>query len=275
MSQPTSPIPTPLTVLLSLSGRTAVVTGGAMGIGSGIALRLAEAGAAVLVADLDGEAAETCAKQLRERGFTASAVRTDVSDEAEVQRMADTAVERYGGIDVLVNNAGIFPSILLMNMTAADFEHVVRVNLQGVFLCTRIVAQKMIDRGRGGRIINVTSIDALHPSSAGLAHYDASKHGVWGFTKNVALELAPRGITVNAIAPGAIATPGAAHMSDGAQVLEGVDVQAMLQAFLARIPLGRMGEPDDIGRVAVFLASDLAAYMTGSQVVVDGGALLC
>jgi 2-deoxy-D-gluconate 3-dehydrogenase len=138
----------------------------------------------------------------------------------------------------------------------------------------KAVAARTIDRGRGGRIINVTSIDALHPSSPGLAPYDASEHGVWGFTKNVALELAPHRITVNAIAPGGIATPGAAHMADGLQPHGGIDIEAVLQAFIARIPLGRMGEPDDIGRVALFLASDLAAYMTGSQVVVDGGALL-
>jgi 2-dehydro-3-deoxy-D-gluconate 5-dehydrogenase len=273
MTTDATPVPTPLADLVALTGRTAIVTGGAMGIGAGIAARLAEAGAAVLVADLDGEAAEATAKQLRERGLEAGALRVDVADEADVARMVDTAVERYGGVDVLVNNAGIFPSTLLMRMSGEDFDRVVRVNLHSVFSCTKAVARVMIDQGRGGRIINVTSIDALHPSSAGLAHYDASKHGVWGFTKNVALELAPHGITVNAIAPGAIATPGTAAASPG-QVPEGVDIRAVLQAFLARIPLRRMGEPDDIGRVALFLASDLASYMTGSQVVVDGGALL-
>jgi 2-deoxy-D-gluconate 3-dehydrogenase len=268
-----NPAATPVQDLLSLTGRTAIVTGGAVGIGSGIAARLAEAGAVVLIVDIDGEAAESAAKQLRERGRRASALRVDVTDEADVARMVETALERFDGIDVLVNNAGIFPSALLMDMTGEDFDRVVRVNLRSVFSCTKAVARTMIDRGRGGRIINVTSIDALHPSSAGLAHYDASKHGVWGFTKNVALELAPHGITVNAIAPGAIATPGTARAGSG-QLPEGVDVQEVLGAFLARIPLGRMGEPDDIGRVALFLASDLAAYMTGSQVVVDGGALL-
>jgi 2-dehydro-3-deoxy-D-gluconate 5-dehydrogenase len=119
----------------------------------------------------------------------------------------------------------------------------------------------------------VTSIDALHPSSPGLAHYDASKHGVWGFTKNVAIELAPHGIWVNAIAPGAIATPGVAAQSGG-QLPAGVDMSQLIEAFLARIPIKRMGEPDDIGRAALFLASDLASYLTGSQIVVDGGVLL-
>jgi 2-dehydro-3-deoxy-D-gluconate 5-dehydrogenase len=135
---------------------------------------------------------------------------------------------------------------------------------------TRLVAKHMIEHNHGGRIINITSIDALHPSSAGLAHYDASKHGVWGFTKNIALELGPHRIWVNAIAPGGIATPGVQQ----AQVPEGVDMSKLLEAFLARIPMARIGEPDDIGKVALFLASDLSSYMTGRQIVVDGGVLL-
>lgn len=264
--------PVPLAELVRLTGRTAIVTGGAAGIGAGIAARLAEAGAGIVVADLDAAGAERCAEGLRERGHEAVAVGADVSDEAAVEGVVTTAVERYGGVDVLVTNAGIFPSTLLMDMTAAEFERVVRVNLHSVLLCTRSAAARMIAQGRGGRIINVTSIDALHPSSAGLAHDDASKHGVWGFTKNVALELAPHGITVNAIAPGAIATPGVAAAQAAAP--PGVDMEALLAAFLAGVPLRRIGEPDDIGRVALFLASDLSSSMTGSQVVVDGGALL-
>lgn len=121
----------------------------------------------------------------------------------------------------------------------------------------------MIDQGRGGRIVNVTSIDALHPSMVGLSHYDASKHGAWGFTKNVALELAPHDIRVNAIAPGGIRTPGVGY----------VDPET-LKGFEAMVPMGRMGDPDEIGRVALFLASELSSYMTGAQVVVDGGRLL-
>jgi 2-deoxy-D-gluconate 3-dehydrogenase len=132
----------------------------------------------------------------------------------------------------------------------------------------------MIKQGNGGKIINVTSIDALHPSSVGLAHYDASKHGVWGFTKNVALELAPHKIWVNAIAPGGIQTPGVQKLQKDSPVPQGVDMQKLLEAFLAKIPMKRMGDPDDIGKVALFLASDMSSYMTGSQVVVDGGVLL-
>ena len=159
-------------------------------------------------------------------------------------------------------------------MNLEDFEKVLAVNLKGVFLCTKYVADQMIEQGNGGKIINVTSIDALHPSSVGLAHYDASKHGVWGFTKNVALELAPHKIWVNAIAPGGIATPGVAKMQQAMPVPDGVDMQKVMETFLQKIPMHRMGEPDDIGKVALFLASDMSSYMTGTQVVVDGGVLL-
>jgi 2-deoxy-D-gluconate 3-dehydrogenase len=269
-----SAIPTPARELVNLTGKTAVVTGGAVGIGYGIAYRLAEAGANVIVADRDGAAAESAAKQLREHGYTAAATATDVADEDSVAHMIDTTVDTYGGVDILVNNAGIYPNVLVMNMTANDFDRVVGVNLRGVFLCTRIAAKQMIEQGRGGRIINVTSIDALHPSSVGLAHYDASKHGVWGFTKNVAIELAPHGIWVNAIAPGAIATPGVAAAQSGSELPADVDMHQLIEAFLVRIPMKRMGEPDDIGRAALFLASDLSSYLTGTQIVVDGGVLL-
>lgn len=257
--------------LLDLSGKTAVVTGGAMGIGFGIAQRLAEAKANVVIADLNKEAADKAAQDLISKGFKALAISVDVSKEADVQGMVDETVKKFGGVDILVNNAGIFPSNLVMQMSAKDFEKVVGVNLEGVFLCVKKVAQQMIAQGKGGKIINITSIDALHPSSVGLAHYDASKHGVWGFTKNVALELAQHKIWVNAIAPGGIATPGVAAMQ---KAPADIDMQKMLEAFLAKIPMHRMGEPDDIAKVALFLASDMSSYMTGSQIVVDGGALL-
>ncbi|MGC9968505.1 MAG: SDR family NAD(P)-dependent oxidoreductase [Minisyncoccia bacterium] len=265
---------TPLQALLNLSGKTAIVTGGAVGIGLGISRRLAEAGANVLIADINAENAEKAKQELLAGGWKAEAVHADVSNEANVQAMVQKAVSVFGGVDILVNNAGIYPSVLLMNMTAADFERVLAVNLESVFLCTKSAAEQMIKQGRGGRIINITSIDALHPSSAGLAHYDASKHGVWGFTKNVALELAPHNIWVNAVAPGGIATPGVAGMQKKAQVPAGVDMEAMLKNFLARIPMKRMGEPDDIGKAVLFLASEMSSYMTGSQIVVDGGVLL-
>lgn len=260
--------------LLNLSGKAAIVTGGAMGIGLGIASRLAEAGAAVIIADLKQDDAQKTADDFVGKGWKAKAVKVDVSSEEEVKNMVEQAVSLFGSVDILVNNAGIYPSMPVSQMSLSDFEKVIAINLKGVFLCTKYAQEQMIKQGRGGKIINITSIDALHPSSVGLAHYDASKHGVWGFTKNVALELATHKIWVNAIAPGGIATPGVASLQKSMPVPQGVDMSKMLETFLAKIPMKRMGEPDDIGKVALFLASDMSSYMTGSQIVVDGGVLL-
>lgn len=253
-----------LAALIDLRGRTAIVTGGAMGIGRGIATRLHEAGASVVIADIAEQEAAELAGLLGER---AVAVRTDVTDPEDVAAMVQVAVERFGGVDVLVNNAGIFPFVPLVEMSEADFMRVIDVNLRGVFLCTKAVSDRMIEQARGGRIINVTSVDAVHPSMIGLAHYDASKHGVWGLTKNVALELAAHGIWVNAIAPGGVLTPGVQAAQAGGHEEDVADVTET-------IPMGRLADPDEIGRAAIFLASDLASYVTGSQLVVDGGLLL-
>lgn len=260
----------PVNELLNLSGKGAIVTGGAKGIGQGIAHRLAEAGASVLVADMDEAAAQTTVKALTDKGFKAESFALDVSDEAQVVSMISAAQEKFGSVDILVNNAGIYPPKPVAQMTAEEFERVIHVNLRSVFLTTKHVAEVMKPQG-GGKIINITSIDALHPSMVGLAHYDASKHGVWGFTKNSALELAEHKIWVNAVAPGGITTPGVAAMSQGASAEQ---MAASTKAFMAKIPMHRMGEPDEIGTVVLFLASSMASYMTGEQIVVDGGALL-
>jgi 2-deoxy-D-gluconate 3-dehydrogenase len=254
---------------LDLSGKTAVVTGGAMGIGLGIVCRLAEAGANVVIADINEEAAIKAAKSFGEKGWKVAAVKTDVSDEQSVKNMISFGLKTYGSVDIMINNAGIYPTIPVMQLKPADFDRIISVNLRSAFLCTQGAAAEMIKQGRGGKIINVTSIDALHPSSVGLATYDASKHGMWGFTKNVALELAPYNIQVNAIAPGAIATPGT-----GAGQPVSSDIEVILKKFMQKIPMKRMGESDDIGKVALFLSSGLSSYMTGTQVVVDGGVLL-
>ena len=257
---------TSLHALLDLTGRTAIVTGGGVGIGRAIAVRLHEAGAAVVVADrAEADAAATAADLERARPGSALAVAADVSDAGDVEGMVRAAVDRFGALDILVNNAGIFPMRSLAEMTEQDFMRVIDVNLRGVFLCTSIAAKAMISRGKGGRILTITSVDALHPSMVGLAAYDASKHGVWGLIKNVALELAPHGILVNAIAPGGVLTPGVMAMMPA-----GVSPQDATPPC----PLGRLADPDEIARIAVVLCSDLATYMTGSQVVVDGGLLL-
>jgi 2-deoxy-D-gluconate 3-dehydrogenase len=257
--------------LLDLSGKVAIVTGAAMGIGKGIAVRLHEAGAKVMIADFNEEAAKETATELNAiRPDSAAAVKTDVSNSSDVANLVVKTVETFGSVDILVNNAGIYPMQPLSVMTEDDFMRVVNVNLRGAFLCTKKVSEQMIKQGHGGKIINVTSIDALHPSAVGLAHYDASKHGLWGFTKNVALELAADKIWVNAIAPGGIATPGATP-KDPEKLAA---MMAMTEAFLKTIPMHRMGDSDEIGKAALFLASEMSSYMTGSQIVVDGGALL-
>jgi len=266
--------PDSLNKLLDLSGKTAIVTGGAMGIGLGITSRLSEAGANVVIADLNKDAADQASQKLSQKGYKIISLSVDVSREDDVQHMVTETLKSFGGIDILINNAGIYPNILVMNMALEDFNRVIEVNLKSVFLCTKKAAEVMIKQGKGGKIVNITSIDALHPSSAGLAHYDASKHGVWGFTKNIALELAPHKIWVNAIAPGGIATPGVESIQKNMKLPESVDMQKLLEAFMAKIPMKRMGEPDDIGKVALFLASDMSSYITGTQIIVDGGVLL-
>lgn len=259
--------------LLDLSEKTAIVTGAA-GIGFGIAYRLAEAGAKVMIASRNQHAIQESVNKIVAAGFVAKGIVVDVSSEGDVKRMVEQTVSSFGRVDILVNNAGIYPSIPVMKMKLEDFEAVLDVNLKGVFLCTKYAADQMIDQGTGGRIINITSVDALHPSSVGLAHYDSSKHGVWGFTKNVALELAPHKIWVNAIAPGGIITPGVQKMQQSIPAKDGVDMTKMAAAFLQKIPMHRMGEPDEIGKVALFLSSEMSSYMTGTQVIVDGGVLL-
>ncbi len=256
--------------LLDLKGKAAIVTGGAKGIGYGIAYRLAEAGAKVLIADMDEAAAQKAAQDLAGKGWTAESIEIDVADEGDIEQMIAACKDKFGSVDILVNNAGVYPPKPIAQMTREDFDRVLRVNLESVFLATKYAAEVMKQQG-GGRIINITSIDALHPSMVGLAHYDASKHGVWGFTKNAALELAAHNIQVNAVAPGGIATPGVAAISEGASAEQ---TAASSEAFMAKIPMRRMGEPDEIGMAALFLASDMSSYMTGSQIVVDGGALL-
>ncbi len=264
-----------LSELIKLAEKTAVVTGGAAGIGFAICYRLAEAGAAILVADIDTQAAQKASEELKSYGYKSHFTRCDVSREDEVKTMVNTATEQMGGIDILVNNAGIYPRTLLGEMTGDDFEKVVSVNLTGTFLCSRYASEKMIAQGRGGCIINIASIEAVHPSSTGMSAYDASKGGVLMLTKSLAVELGRHNIRVNAIAPGGIMTQGAVSRIRGESSEEQERAQRQeLKAFMARMVLGRMGEADDVARVALFLASDLASYITGDLIVVDGGYLI-
>ncbi|MEK7634147.1 MAG: SDR family NAD(P)-dependent oxidoreductase [Patescibacteria group bacterium] len=257
--------------LLDLEGKTAIVTGGSLGIGYGISYRLAEAGANVVITSRNIEEVNKAVEELKQKGFKVAGVKTDVSLEEDVKNLITGTIKSFGPIDILVNNAGIFPFIPLAQLTSEVFDKVIATNLRGVFLCTKYVSEQMIKQGKGGKIINITSIDALHPSMIGLSHYDASKHGVWGFTKNVALELAKDKIWVNAVAPGGVMTHGVAvAQSQG----KPVTVERNPEPPKMEIAMGRMGVPDDIGKVVLFLASEMSSYMTGSQIVVDGGYLL-
>jgi len=261
----------PINELISLAGKRAIVTGGGRGIGLAISYRLAEAGASVLIADSDPESARAASRELKGHGFKAAFHVGDISQEGSVRDMVNTAVKDLGGIDILVNNAGIFPRIPLTETSDKDFEQVIAVNLKGTFLCSREASQRMIEQGRDGCIINIASIDAVHPSSKGLAAYDASKGGVLTLTKSMARELGQHDIRVNAIAPGGILTQGLAARLESESPQQG---KAELKRFMARMVLGRMGKADEIARVALFLASDLASYVTGSLIVADGGFLI-
>ena len=263
----------PVDRLLRLDGETAIVTGAAKGIGLAVATRLAEAGATVMLSDVDVTALADATAALADRGFSIDSHPADVASESDVRSLVDACVDRLGGIDMLVNNAGVFPAFSVRGMSTEDLDRVVSINLRGPVMLTRDVAEVMIAAGTGGRILNITSIDALHPSMVGLAAYDASKHGLWGFTKNAALELAQHGVRVNALAPGGVLTPGVMEMTRGGA--EGdVDPAGGVDDFVAALPTGRLADPDEIATVALAILSPIGSYMVGSQVVVDGGALL-
>jgi NAD(P)-dependent dehydrogenase (short-subunit alcohol dehydrogenase family) len=261
----------PLADLLRLDGRVAIVTGGGKGIGAAISRRLAEAGARVVVADLDAAAAEAVAAEL-----DGAACVADVADPDAGEAMVALAEERFGSVDVLVNNAGVYPLRRLAEIDAAFVERLNAINVSGTLLPTRAASARMVAQG-WGRVINLSSVEAFHPAGTGFSTYGATKGAVAVLTKHLALELAPAGVTVNAISPGPIRTEGTADL--GRDALSAGDAEQPdeftdLAGLLARMPVGRLGLPDDIARVATFLATDAAAVVTGQNVLVDGGNLL-
>ncbi|MEU9833874.1 SDR family oxidoreductase [Streptosporangium sp. NPDC048047] len=262
-----------LAQLISLKGRRAVVTGGGRGLGKAIAARLAEAGADLLIGDLDEEPASAAAKELAERhGVRAIGAAMDVTDAAAVAAAADRAVAELGGLEIWVNNAGIFPAVPLLEMTEETWDQVFAVNARGVFVGAREAARRMPaagpDDGRGGVIVNIVSTAGFRGSAPGLAAYVGSKHAARGLTRELALELAPMGIRVLGVAPSFIPTEGNLAMAAAA----GVDLAGLPPTdLMLNSPIGRVGTPDDIARVALFCASDLSAFMTGSTLLADGG----
>jgi NAD(P)-dependent dehydrogenase (short-subunit alcohol dehydrogenase family) len=256
--------------LVRLDERVAVVTGGAVGIGAAICRRFAEAGAHVVVADVDEDAGRATARRLVDSGARGEALAVDVRDPASVDALADAVVSRNGQIDVWVNNAGIYPNTEFLQMTTADWDRVVEVNVRGAFAGSQAAAKHMLARGAGGVIINLSSINGYRAFGVGIAHYTTTKHALLGLTKSLAVELGPHNIRVLAIAPTMVETEGVAELRKGVSDSEfGAAMAALADAH----PLGRVGVPDDVARVALFCASDLAAMMSGSSVVIDGGYL--
>ena len=242
-----------------LGGKRALVTGASRGIGRAIALRLAAEGAGVVVNYHSGEdEAASVVSEITASGGRAIAFQASVASAEEANRLVDATVEALGGIDILVNNAGITRDNLLMRLSEDDWDAVLDTNLKGAFLCTKAAIRPML-RQRSGRIVNMSSIVAI-TGNPGQANYTAAKAGLIGFTKTIAREVASRGITVNALAPGFIET----------QMVEAIP-EDLRKQILERIPLGQFGTPDDVARSVVFLASDDGAYITGQVIGIDGG----
>lgn len=242
-----------------LEGKVALVTGGSRGIGRAIAISLAEAGANVVVNYAGNEAAaEEVVAHIESLGRKALIIKANVGNSAEVDAMVKKTLEVFGQLDILVNNAGITRDNLIMRMKDEEFDEVINTNLKGVFNCVRSVTRTMMKQ-RSGRIINISSVVGSM-GNPGQANYVAAKAGVIGLTKSAARELASRGITVNAIAPGFITTDMTDKLSD--------EMKAQL---LLQIPLARFGQPDDIAKTVLFLASNEASYMTGQTLHIDGG----
>jgi 3-oxoacyl-[acyl-carrier protein] reductase len=251
-----------LTRVESLADRVAIVTGAASGIGLGIAAVLRHEGANVVVADANGPAAESAARKLDASGEHALAIAVDVAASDEMARMAAAAVGRWGRIDILAANAGIFPQIRLADLRGADLDAIMAVNVRGALLAMQACLPEMTRRGFG-RIVLTSSITGSVVGQPGYAHYGATKAALLGLMRSAALEVATSGITINAVLPGNIRTPG----------FDGLGPEHA-RRMIAAIPLGRVGEPEDVGWAVRFLASPEAGYITGQTLVVDGGQVL-
>jgi 3-oxoacyl-[acyl-carrier protein] reductase len=247
-----------------LTGRVALVTGAGRGIGAATAKRLAEEGARVTLADLDIEGAERVAAEINALGSEATAVRCDVSRHEDAEQAVAAAIEKFGQLDILVNNAGVLRDNLLFKMSDDDWDTVLSVHLKGAFLCARAAQKHMVER-KYGRIISLSSTSAL--GNRGQVNYSAAKAGMQGFTRTLAIELGPFGITANAVAPGFIDT----DMTRATAQRLGVTPEQFQQGMSQMIPLRRVGQPSEVASVIAFLASEDASYVSGQVIYVAGG----
>ena len=253
--------------MFKLTGKIALVTGAQRGMGKADAIALAEQGATVIVTDTDLKACQAVADEIVSSGGKAAAFAMDVTDKKQIDAVFDAVIKKFKKLDVLVNNAGIFRPKPALELTEKDWQLTMDINLKGYFLCAQRAAKEMAKQ-KYGRIINIASIACgqVGVGFAGSAHYSATKGGIIGMTETMALEWGPLGITVNAIGPGAIDTPMVGDIKNSPKALK---------AITSRVPLKRMGRPEEIAAAVVFLASDEASYVTGATLFVDGGYLAC
>ena len=246
-----------------LNGKVAIVTGAGKGMGEAHSLKLAGAGAKVVLADISLEDCQKVVEKIKQQKGEAIAVKCDVSKKAEIDNLVSEALKKFGKIDILVNNAGIYPFEPFLDMKEENFQKVIDINLNGYFLMSQAAAKEMVKQ-KSGVIVNIASVamGQVGMGFAGLAHYCASKGGIVAMSEALALELAPMGIRINCIAPGAIDTPGASNASM---------TNEQKEAMLAPIPMHRNGKAEEIANAVLFLASDESSYMTGSTITVDGG----
>lgn len=243
---------------MKFKDQTVVVTGSTRGIGKEIAKAFADEGANVVILGRNGELADQVRDEIRQKNQNAESFACDVTNLENVTEIVNKILDKYRGVDILINNAGITKDNLLLRMSESDWDDVMNVNLRGVFNCTKAFTKVML-RAKKGKIINVSSVIGIM-GNVGQANYAASKAGIIGFTKSIAREIASRGITVNAVAPGYITTDMTAQLKE-----------EMRDEILKKIPLNRLGDPGDVANVCLFLASDEANYITGQTIVVDGG----
>jgi len=249
--------------LEDMTGKTAIVTGSGQGMGRAVAQALASRGANLVINDLDGALAERTAADMEANGVKAIAIQGNVADAGDVRRMVDTTISHFGGIDILINNAGVLRPTSVIDIPEAEWDLVIEVNMKGTFLCSQAVIATMTSRG-WGRIVNFSSTAGKNISTVGGAHYTAAKAGILGFTRHLAKEVAGAGITVNAVCPG---------LFDTEMVRNTID-EDRIKAYENGFPISRLGQPEEVAELVAFLASDRAAYITGASLDINGGDLM-